>query len=139
MVRGPQQVCCPGGEQAASTRLIVPPIDHLDNRPASSLISPGDAQDPVCRMKRGKRRCRADQQARHSGPSGPLDGNVPGMPGRISLLLQRLVMLVQHHNSIKRRGGCPHRRPRTDNHPSGWTAGPTGRMVMDPEAGSAEL
>ena len=90
----------------------------FEDRPTVALL--GDRRSPqriACPVQCGGRRTRRDQDTRHTGTAGAFDGDVAGVPRRRSFLLQRLVVLVEHHDrSHARRTAttprCGRRSPR---------------------------
>ena len=53
---------------------------------------------------------------RHAGPPARARSHVAGVPGRRALLLQRLVVLVEHHDRAPVRARRPHRAATADHH-----------------------
>ncbi len=84
----------------------LPGVDDLDARPTGSL---GLARRGRQRGggERLERRSGRDEHAGHVGATGALDGHLAGVPGRRLLLLERLVVLVEHDH----RRGSGQRRP----------------------------
>ncbi len=91
-------------------RLVAAAVDDLDDRPAGPLVVDRRADEAVAdRRQPAHGSGHGDTSSTGSaGTPGPLDDDVAGVPRRAALLLQRLVVLVEHDG----RGEVGARRPR---------------------------
>ena len=139
--RRPNQLGDPIGEEPTSAGLVSPPVDHLDDRPPRPLGRTGRRRHPVTGgLECSERRSRRDQRARHVGPGRPLDGDISGVPGGVSLLLERFVVFVDHHDPGERRHPGPHRRSGAEHEatPAGG-GGPVAGMQPHRQPSTLEL
>ena len=85
------------GVQAGPRRVLAAAVDDVDHRPAVPLgLRDGAEQRP--HASASSEGTGDTTHARHTGPPGPLDGDVAGVPRGRLLLLVGLVVLVEHHH-----------------------------------------
>ena len=98
------------GQQAVAAHLRITLIHHLQVRPSLSLdVAWRDQRfyrHQFLRLQSGNRR---DHHARDACPAGALDGDLAGAPRRRVLGDQRLLVLIEHHDSGEPGGGAEDR------------------------------
>ena len=108
---GAQEVDEPVGEETALRGVVVPPVHHLDRRPAPPLLGPARGEEGSPRRGASSVGHGDTTEARPAAPLGPLAGDVAGVPGGGLLGLVTLVVLVQHHHPAEPGHGRPGIRP----------------------------
>ena len=97
-------------------RLLVRAVDDVDDRPAGTFGAHREANGHIAERRHARdARARRRGEQRDAGPPGPFDEHIAGVPRRRPLLLQRLVVLVDHdhHRELGARG--PRRGPSPDD------------------------
>ena len=97
---------------SSSLRSTISTIGH----PARSSSTGSRTNGTAGSVHADDRRARRSQQHRCSCPSGALDDHVAGVPGRVALLLQRLVVLIDHDGHGQLGARCPRRAAGADHH-----------------------
>ena len=97
-------------------RLLVRAVDDVDDRPAGTLGAHREAHGHIAERRHARdARARRRGEQRDAGPPGPFDEHVAGVPRRRPLLLQRLVVLVDHDHHRELGARRPGRGPSPDD------------------------
>ena len=114
---GPQRGDEPRRHQRGLPRLLGAAVDHLDDRPPGAPpTTPGPRQRPADRVDAGHGRARRRHHHRDPGPPAPARRARRGRARWVPLLLQRLVVLVDHDRSGQPGARRPRRGTGADDH-----------------------
>jgi hypothetical protein len=131
----------PARHQRPLPRLVTAAVDQFDDRPPLALVDGRRAHPTRAGPgERGDRRAGRHEHHRHAQPTAALDRDVTGVPGGGAFLLQRLVVLVEHHDRRQVGHAGPHPAAGTDHHLDGTRCGrgPAVGQQCDGTSGPAE-
>ena len=95
-----------GGERPRLGRILVAPVEHVDDRPVVAFDRSVTTQEGAG-TERFERRHRRGHHGGHPRPTRPFEGDLASVPCRGAFFLEPLVVFVDHDNSSEIR----HRHP----------------------------